>query len=325
MKMPEFQSCLASSLHGFVELRQSLGFADKGVVCHLAHFDRFLVARGACEKWLTRERVEEWVSSDGPLKPASRASRLHTMRILGRFIAWTHAKSYIPGPSWGPRSVSRFRPHIYTETELRCLLQEALKLGPTGSLRPKTYYTLLALLLTTGLRISEALELKLWDVDFQNEVLIVHESKFHKSRAVPLHSSAAQGLLGYRRERDARGNCVDQDAALFVNEWKRPLSYPVVNAVFLQLVRQAGIRQPAGKPGPRLHDLRHTFAVFRLLEWYRDGGNVQARLPLLATYLGHVSLVSTPVSLDITAELLHEAARRFQPPVLRSCSQGANP
>jgi integrase/recombinase XerD len=103
---------------------------------------------------------------------------------------------------------------------------------------------------------------------------------------------------------------------LFVNEWHRPCSYGTVAATFLEIARRAGIRGAPPQRGPRLHDLRHTFAVHRLLAWYRDGGDVQARLPLLSTYLGHVSLISTQIYLNVTAELLHEAASRFRAPAL---------
>ena len=109
------------------------------------------------------------------------------MRILGRFIAQTRADTYIPGPTWGPRQATGFRPHIYTVSEIRALLNEASKLTPVGSLRPETYVTLLSLLYCSGLRISEALGLKLSDVDLEDGILFVRETKFHKSRPVPLH------------------------------------------------------------------------------------------------------------------------------------------
>ena len=325
MKIREFRSSLALSLQRIVELRQSLGYNDKGVISHLVHFDRFLVARRWRRKTLTRELVEDWASSDGPLKPSSRAKRLHAMRILGRFIAQTHPKTYVPGRTWGPRQGSGFRPHIYSDVELRALFAEATRLTPRGSLRPKTYFTLLALLYCTGLRISEALALKLSDVDLDEGILVVRESKFHKSRAVPLHYTSVQALRDYRHSRDARGDSVDRDASFFVNERRRPLNYPVVCSTFLDIARRSGIRKGAGVRGPRIHDLRHSFAVHRLLAWYRDGGDVQARLPLLATYLGHVSIVSTQVYLEITAELLQEAARRFKAPPLNPIfSRGTN-
>jgi integrase len=238
------------------------------------------------------------------------------MRLLGRFIAQTQPDTYIPGRVWGPRQATGFRPHIYSQAEIRTLLSEAARLTPAGSLRPKTYVTLISLLYSTGLRISEALALKLSDVDPDAGVLYVRESKFHKSRVVPLHPTTSQGLRDYRLARDTLCQCVDPVAPFLVNELRRPLNYPLVCATFLKIARRAGVRPPPGQKGPRIHDLRHTFATERLLAWYRDGQDVQARLPLLATYLGHVSIVSTQIYLETTAELLSEAANRFKAPCL---------
>jgi integrase/recombinase XerD len=316
MKTLTFQSSLAPVLRSFVGYRQALGYGDRGVRSLLAHFDRYLVARGWPRPILTRELVEDWAASGGPIKPRSRAQRLHVMRLLGRFLAQTHPDTYIAGPAWGPRQETGFRPHIYTPAELRALLAEAARLTPAGSLRPRTYVTLLGLLSCTGLRISEALALRLVDVDAEEGILWIRESKFHKSRAVPIPPDVVAALERYRAERAARGHAPDPEAPFFVNERKRACGYPVVCATFLALARRIGLRGPAGTRGPRLHDLRHAFAVHRLLAWYRDGGDVQAKLPLLADYLGHVSLVSTQVYLEITAELLGEAARRFRPPGL---------
>jgi integrase len=176
--------------------------------------------------------------------------------------------------------------------------------------------TLLSLLSCTGLRISEALGLTMGDVDLQEGILLVRESKFHKSRAIPLHPSAVRALKRYRQTRNGMRHSAEPDSSFFMNECRRPLSYSTVCATFLEIARHAGVRAPAGQRGPRIHDLRHSFAVGRLLAWYRDGGNVQARLPLLATYLGHVSIVSTQVYLDMTPDLLKEAAKRFMAPRL---------
>jgi len=323
MTMPTFQSALTTSLDSLLRLRQSLGYGDRTLASHLAQFDRYLTKCRWRRRVLTRKVVQEWVASSGPITPASRAKRLHSMRVLGRFIAQTRPESYIPGPAWGPRQASGFRPHIYSDSELHALIVEAAKLTPPRSLRPQTYATLLSLLYCTGVRISEALKLMLTDVDLEDGVLYVRESKFHKSRAVPLHPTAVEGLRAYRRARDARGHRLDSEAPFFVNEWRRPLNYQVVCATFLQIARRAGVRPPAGQRGPRIHDLRHTFATRRLLAWYRDGKDVQARLPLLATYLGHVSIRSTQVYLEVSSELLQEAATRFTAPrVLTESTRG---
>jgi integrase len=153
-------------------------------------------------------------------------------------------------------------------------------------------------------------------VDLDDGVLLSLQGKFHKSRIVPVPPDVTRTLATYADARRQHRHRADPDAAFFVNEWRRPCGYPRVVATFLEIARRVGIRAAPGRRGPRLHDLRHTFAVQRLLAWYRDGGDVQARLPLLSTYLGHICLVSTQVYLDITAELLQEAARRFQAPSL---------
>jgi site-specific recombinase XerD len=314
MKLPVFTSVLASTLRSLAEHRQALGYSDRNPLCYFANFDRHLVAHDWTFPYLTREVVEDWVASDGTLQPKTRAERLQAMRLLGRFIAETHPETYVPVSTQAWSQSSGFRPHIYTPAEINLLLVEARRLTPVGSLRPHTYATLFGLLYCTGLRISEALALCLADVDLDTNLLLVRESKFHKSRILPLSAGVSNALHRYQTERDRRALPRDPDAPFFVNERRNACAYPAVCAIFLFIARRVGVRGPAGARGPRIHDLRHTFAVHRLLEWYRDGGDVQARLSLLADYLGHVSIVSTQVYLDITAELLHEAARRFQPP-----------
>lgn len=316
MKMPIFKSPLGPGMRGFIELRQSLGYQIRTLVTFLAHFDRYVVMTGYCDAWLSRNLVEGWVASTALLKPSSRAHRLYVMRALGHYLAQTHPQTYVPGPIAGPPRTSTFRPHIYTAAEIQSLLNEAARLTPVGSLRPLTFVTLLSLLYCTGLRISEALALRLADVDLDAGVLLIRDSKFRKTRAAPLAPDATRALTAYADARRRFRHRLDPDAPFFVNEWRRGCSYAVVIATFLGIARRTGIRGKPGTPGPRIHDLRHTFAVHRLLGWYRDGGDVQARLPLLTTYLGHVCLVSTQVYLHIAAELLQLAAQRFHAPQL---------
>lgn len=310
------QSILAPALLGLAGLRQALGHEDQSFHQYLAQFDRFLCTRQWMSPYLTRELVEAWVACKGPLRPKTRAARMHAMRALGRYIAQTHPETYIPGPTWGERQTPSFHPHIYSPAELRALLEESAHLGTPGSLRAKTYVTLFCLLASTGLRISEALALTLADVDLEEGLLIVRESKFHKSRALPLHTTAIQPLKDYRAACARSGNTVRPDAPFFVNEWKRPLAYGEVHITFLKIARRSGLRRSDRRQGPRIHDLRHFFATTRLLLWYQDGQDVGARLPLLTTYMGHVSIASTQVYLEATAELLGAAAARFTSPRL---------
>jgi integrase/recombinase XerD len=310
-----FHSALAPAMNGFVAWRQSLGYQDHSLIPQLAHFDRYAIATEHRDAWLSRDLVDGWVASTEGLKPRSRVSRLDVMRALGRYLVQTVPQTYVPATA-GLRRTSTFRPHIYTTTEIQALLTEASHLTPAGALRPRTFVTLLGLLWCTGLRVSEALALRLTDVNLDDGTLLIRDSKFYKTRLVPLAADVTAALAAYAQARRQFRHRTDPDAPFFVNEWRRPCSYPVVVATFLGIARRSGIRGAPGQRGPRLHDLRHSFAVYRLLAWYRDGGDVQARLPLLTTYLGHVCLVSTQVYLDITAELLHVAAHRFHAPVL---------
>jgi integrase/recombinase XerD len=314
MTSPVFHSVLGPAMHQLLALRHSLGYRDKALGTFFASFDRYFFAHAGSDPWLTRDIVEAWVASKPHLKPAARAHRYSALRVLGRFLAEEHPQTYVPGPT--PGLTSTFRPHIYTRAEIWALLDEAAQLAPVGSLRPRTYVTLIGLLYCTGLRVSEALALRLADVDLDEDLLIIRHAKFHKSRAVPLQRDVKQSLAAYLQARHQYRHRTDPEATFFVNEWRRPCSYGTVVATFLDIARRAGVRGAPLQRGPRLHDLRHTFAVHRLLAWYRDGGDVQARLPLLSTYLGHVSLISTQIYLNITAELLQEAASRFHAPAL---------
>ena len=317
MKTPHFQSILAPALDDLLHLRQALGYNVRGTRIWFSHFDRFATARSWDRPYLTRDFVEAWVASSGPIGRRTRAERVHMMRLLGRFIAQSHPETYIPSVTWGMRRDPGFRPHIYSSAELDSLLRTAAQLAPCGSLRPKTYVTLFSLLITTGLRIAEALALNLADVDLEAAILTVREGKFHKARSLPLHPSAVAPLEAYRQVRISHFSPEPGgDAPFFVNQKGGRLSHCLVCAVFLKVARAVGIRSTPGVRGPRIHDIRHSFAAQRLLLWYQDGEDVQARLPHLSTYMGHASLASTQVYLEATAELLSVGSTRFRSPAL---------
>lgn len=316
MKVRVFKSALGPAMQQLLALRESLGYVDhRTLVTLFVSLDRFVSAQNHAEPWLTREIAESWAVGDSPVKPTTIARRYAALRVLGRFLAVQYPQTYVAGP--GPGFISMFRPHIYTPAEIDALLAEASRVTPMDSLRPSLFVTLIGLLYCTGLRISEALTLRLSDVDLDEGLLIIRNAKFHKSRAVPLQPDAKQALVAYADARRRFGHRTGADAAFFVIRGRRQCSYGWIAKNFRAISRRAGLRRSApGERGPRIHDLRHTFAVHRLLTWYRDGGDVQARLPLLSTYLGHATLASTQVYLNITAELLHEAARRFEAPTL---------
>jgi integrase/recombinase XerD len=225
------------------------------------------------------------------------------------FRARANPLEFIPDPLMCPRVISRFHPYIYSDQEIRALLTAAAHLD--GDLRPHTYLTLLLVLYTTGIRIGEALHLQLGDVDDDRAVLHVRAGKFRKGRLLPISAGLLVRLDQYREHRRRVGASVAPDASLFWSPRGGPYSLIGAQNGLKLLLRAACGKRPGRGTGPRVHDIRHTFAVHRLLRWYREGMDVQAKLPLLATYLGHCSFLSTQCYLTATPELLAEASHRF--------------
>jgi integrase len=170
---------------------------------------------------------------------------------------------------------------------------------------------LIGLLYATGIRIGEALNLRLADIDTRRRLIEIREGKFKKSRYVPMSASTAGEMRAYLERRKRARFSTAPSAYVFLNVIGTRHGHPGFVTVFLELVRDIGLRGPKGEVGPRIHDLRHTFAVNRLLAWYRQGVNLGSKLPLLATYLGHTTVTGTQIYLHATAELLESAGRRF--------------
>ena len=203
-----------------------------------------------------------------------------------------------PVNHFGARKTRR-SPHIYSVVEIDRLIEAALRLRPKGGLRSRTYGTLIALLSVTGLRISEALKLTVADVT--RDGLLIRETKFRKTRLVPLHDTAVAGLNGYLAHRRP---CSETDP-VFVDARGLPLRYIAVKETFDRLVGTAGI-VPAAKRRPRLHDLRHTFAVRALQGSPTDRSRSGAHMAALATYMGHVNIYATYWYLEATADLMRD-------------------
>jgi integrase/recombinase XerD len=208
-----------------------------------------------------------------------------------------------------PDQPHRATPYLYSDAEIAALITAAATLRTP--LRVATYQTLIRLLAITGIRVGEAIRLDTTDVDVENELLTVRDSKFGKSREVPIHPSTMDALGDYLDRRD-RLRPTPATPALFISTAGTRLLYCNVDWTFLRLVDKAGLRPRSVSCRPRIHDLRHTFAVASLLDWYRDGGDVQARLPLLSTYLGHVHPGSTYWYLSAAPELLALAGQRLE-------------
>ena len=295
---------LKKAARDYVALRRSMGFKLEWVPNSLADFVRFLKKQRA--DYITVPLALEWAQRNQEVKPITAAGRLSVVRSFARYRSATDPRTQIPPLGLlGCRS-RRVPPYLYTDAETQSLLKAARQMPGLHGL---TYYCLLGLLSVTGLRISEALSLRAQDVDLEQRMLTIVATKFGKSRLVPIHSSTAEELTKYARERDRvfRRNLI----YFFVTRRGNRFTAGAIRHVFHRLSRQIGLRSPNASHGPRLHDFRHSFALTVLLRWYHRGIDVQTKLPLLATYMGHVSIESTAYYLQFVEPLTAAASTRF--------------
>ena len=261
---------------------------------------------------VSSEQAAAFIQGEGP--PTNYCYWKH--RTLGGFYRYALARGLAtrsPVPEEAPPRFPSKPPYIYSPDEVRCLLDStATYRQRVNQLEPHTLRTVVLLLYGTGLRRGEAQRLRMADVDLGEALLTVRKTKFFKSRLVPLARPVARALEEYEVRRMAGGASRSEDAAFFVNRDGTPLARSTLHEAFAQLRRKAGIGSEDLPCQPRLHDLRHTFAVDRLTAWYRQGKDVQRLLPLLSTYLGHTSVAGTQVYLRMTPELLREAGARFE-------------
>jgi integrase/recombinase XerD len=305
-----FRGPLARDFEAFLAFRQDLATCHEHLRVALRHLDHFLTQRAAYFQELTRPLLDEWMATLADRAAITRRNYFRVARQFCMFRARTNPAVFIPDAMSCPRVTTRFRPYIYSEQEIRELVKAAAELS--GRLRPHTYVTLLLLLYSTGLRIGEAVRLQLGDIDHDGGVLRIQAGKFRKARLVPIRASLLARLDEYVEHRQRTGAPTHLDAPLFWNPRGRPYSCVGVQEGISQLLRLVcGKRRGHRGLGPRVHDIRHAFACHRLLQWYRAGADVQAKLPLLATYLGHKTFLSTQFYLTATPELLAEASRRF--------------
>lgn len=294
----------------YLRTRRSLGFEMRTEGPELIRFARFAERTGHRGP-LTTDLAVRWAQLPTSASPMYWARRLDIVRRFAKYRVLFDLRTQVPPPGLLGPSYRRPTPHIYSSLEIAALLEEAAKLGPVGGLRPWTYVTVFGLLASTGIRISEALRLRRTDVDLEHGVITVVETKFHKSRLVPLHQSTVRGLRRYARRRDRYHRKRAQVPAFFVTECGTALKYGRAMVTFQSLRTRLGWKVDGHKP-PRIHDLRHSFAVACLLRWYDDGENVDQRIADLATYLGHVKVTYTYWYLTAIPALLAVSARRFE-------------
>ena len=262
MKALKLQSCLAAQIQSFISLRQLSGTDYQSQARLLGYFDRFLVKEKIRQPRLSQQITESYQHTLSHLTPRAQSNRSCVVRQLCEYLSRTDPLTHVPEPLRTITPQAAHRPYIYNHTEIAALLSNALRLGPPQSLRPQTYRTLLGLLYCTGMRIGEALALNLKDFYSDEKRLYIAEGKFHKARWVPLSACACQALNDYVRIRAPMASR-SSDSPLFVNQRGRRMHHCTVHQTFHRLLKQSAIAHNQ-RTGPRLHDLRHTFAVHNL-------------------------------------------------------------
>jgi integrase/recombinase XerD len=292
---------LRKAMEDYLTMRRSLGFKLRDMGYNLRHFVSFMEKNGS--SIITTELALRWAQQPPDVQPAHWAARLSFVRSFARYWSATDPRTEIPPMGLLPYRTQRATPYIYSNEEIQQLLKAARNLPPTTGLRPWTYYTLLGLMAVTGMRISEVVRLDGADVDLKQGLLTVRLTKFSKSRLIPLHPSTVKKLKLYLYRRDQLYPR-PLTARFFLSNQGTPLTDCMIRWTFVKLSRQIGLREAGGSSGPRLHDLRHRFAVTTLLHWYRTGVDVEQRLPVLSTYLGHAHVTDTYWYLSAIPELL---------------------
>jgi integrase len=294
---------------------RSLGYRYDVNERMLLRFDSFLRSHPSWRHLLLSILIKRWADS----KPTPH--RLYEAQDVGRMISTAMHRLdpsvaiMVGSPDVRRRARQQHRrPYVYTDDEIRRMFRAARQFpSPRAPLRPLSLYTMLMLAYCVGLRVGEITALKLGSIHLHDGAIEIEGAKFFKHRRLPLAPSVIAALRQYLIARQKAGATSSPESGLFWNERRRaPYSYGGAKMLMVQALRNAGLKPIRGKAGPRIHDLRHTMVAHRMRGWYREGADVQSRLPYLATYLGHKDINSTLVYLNSTPELLREASKRFR-------------
>jgi integrase/recombinase XerD len=300
-------SSLGDALADYLRVRRRLGFEMPQDGRMLEGFVEFLEQAGA--ERITTELALIWARMPAGAHPHRWRQRLGVARGFARYLATIDPASEVPSKDLLPGHRPRIAPYIYTDGEIAALMVAAGKLRPP--LRAARHQTLIGLLAVTGMRPGEALALDRNDVDLKHGVVHVRAGKQKKQREVPLHKSTVTALREYTRQRDARFPTLSTPA-FFISARGRRMGRGELNQTFTKLIGVVGLEGRGARARPRAHDLRHAFAVHTLLDWYQAGEDIDRRMPLLSTYLGHVDPASTYWYLEAVPELLEHITRRLE-------------
>jgi len=294
----------------YVAERRRAGFKLSIAATQLASFARF-AQLNAPRSSLTVELASRWALASRHGARLTAARRIEVLRGFAQYCQQFDPATQIPPRQLFGPAHRRLTPHIYTDAEIRALLDAAAQLSPRGGLRPASCATLFGLIAATGLRLSEATGLVRADVDLKQGVLLVRHAKFGRARFVPLHPSTMRALRKYVKRRD-REPCSRASDAFFIDDRGRALVADNLDYTFGRLRQELRWRARGGHPAPRIHDLRHRFICRRLQRWYSEGKDINQLILSLSTYVGHVKVTNTYWYVTATPELMAAAVRRFQ-------------
>lgn len=306
-----FLSSYAQEFKRFVAHRRAIGYSYHRGAATLKSFDRYILDHAGPKRALPLPALlSGWLSRCSGRKAVSVAMELGTLRQFFKYRRRFDPKGFVPGREWAPQSTeSDFVPYVFSINQIRALLEEAERLRCDLHARP-AIRILILILYCTGLRLGEAVRLEIGDVDFDQKLFRVCESK-GKTRWVPFRADLARELKAYRRQRDHL-TAVTPHAPFIVRPDGNAFSVKGASGIVRGMLRRLGFKPLKGRIGPRPYDLRHTFAVRRLESWHRAGIDVHARFPLLSAYLGHDDIMGTEVYLHATSELMQLASRRLR-------------
>lgn len=301
-------SALSLHLDRYLKLRRQLGYKLKDTESQLRGFVRF--AEEETVSFITTKLALRWAAQPH-IQPNQQGSRMSMVRRFAEYVSALDRRTEVPPRKLLPYHFRRRSPYLYGRDEVVDLIRSAYQIAPDKEGKGATLGTLLGLLAATGMRVGEALALDREDVDLTGNLVTIRRAKGNKSRLVPLHASTGNALQRYAQLRD-RLFPHPTSSRFFVWEHGQQILHCTLHRWFLLVACQIGLRRPGDRGGPRIHDLRHYFAVQTLLNWYRTGADVEARLPQLATYLGHVHVRDSYWYLSATPELLKLATLRLE-------------
>ncbi|MFH1327907.1 MAG: tyrosine-type recombinase/integrase [Candidatus Bathyarchaeota archaeon] len=314
LKVSKFTSLWGEQMKNFIALGRAQGKMYRSEEYILWRFDRFLGDYRPPPKQLSDSITRKWLNLFSECRAGYRYKNFRVVRHFCLYLRRFDSTAYVPDPSLRPELSSKYIPYIYSRTEFATILKTACKLKPTAQspLRPHIFYVLILLLYTTGMRLGEVLNLRLRDIDRRERILYLRRTKFYKARYIPLSTSMMKELEDYLESRRFK-TPTSPESYLFHNPYRgKPYSIMTIQDTFVDILRNLGFKPPEGQIGPNIHHLRATFATHRMEEWYRQGVDVQSKMGLLSTYMGHINIASTQRYLPMTTELLGHASQLFE-------------